>query len=147
MSDSMLLLFPLNEWFSFFSVHLNQLMYLKIYRCLGHAIRNSDYLRPGCGIFKEAWVTNVHQKMNKEDVLLIYTHNGILLGPKKKSNNVICSNMDEPRDYNTKWSKSDRETQILYDYHSYIEPQIWYKWTYSQNKQTHRQKHKLGVWD
>ena len=83
MSDSMLLLFPLNEWFSFFSVHLNQLMYLKIYRCLGHAIRNSDYLRPGCGIFKEAWVTNVHQKMNKEDVLLIYTHNGILLGPKK----------------------------------------------------------------
>ena len=60
-------------------------MYLKIYRCLGHAIRNSDYLRPGYGIFKESWATNAHQKMNKEDVLLIYTHNGILLGQKKKN--------------------------------------------------------------
>ena len=55
--------------------------------------------------------------------------------------------MDATRDYNTKWSKSDRERQILYDYHSYVEPQIWYKWTYLQNKQTHRQEHKLGVWD
>lgn len=54
-----------------------------------------DYLRPGYGIFKESWATNAHQKMNKEDVLLIYTHNGILLGQKKKkSNNVICSNME-----------------------------------------------------
>ena len=30
-------------------------------------------------------------------------------------NNVICSNMDGPRDYHTKWSKSDRERQIPYD--------------------------------
>ena len=28
--------------------------------------------------------------------------------------NDIC-NMDEPRDYHTKWSKSDRERQIPYD--------------------------------
>ena len=30
-------------------------------------------------------------------------------------NNAICSNMDETRDYHTKWSKSDRERQIPYD--------------------------------
>ena len=28
---------------------------------------------------------------------------------KKEWNNVICSNMDGPRDYHTKWSNSDRE--------------------------------------
>ena len=32
----------------------------------------------------------------------------------KKWNNAICSNMDEPRDYHTKWSKPDRERQISY---------------------------------
>ena len=44
-----------------------------------------------------------------------HTHNGILLSHKKEWNNAICSNMDEPRDYHTKWSKSDRERQISYD--------------------------------
>ena len=33
---------------------------------------------------------------------------------KKKWNNVVCSNMDGPRDYHTKWSESDRERQIPY---------------------------------
>ena len=37
---------------------------------------------------------------------------------KKEWNVVICSNMDGPREYHTKWSKSDRERQILY--HSVI---------------------------
>ena len=34
---------------------------------------------------------------------------------KKEWNDAICSNMDGPRDYHTKWSKSDRERQISYD--------------------------------
>ena len=34
---------------------------------------------------------------------------------KKEWNNAICSNMDGPRDYRTKWSKSDWERQISYD--------------------------------
>ena len=33
----------------------------------------------------------------------------------KKWNNAICSNVDGPRDYHTKWSKSERERQIPYD--------------------------------
>ena len=31
---------------------------------------------------------------------------------KKEQNNAICSNMDEPRDCHTEWSKSDTERQI-----------------------------------
>ena len=38
-----------------------------------------------------------------------YMYNGILLSHEKERNNAICSNMDEPRDYHTKWSKPDRE--------------------------------------
>ena len=48
--------------------------------------------------------------MDKENV--VYIHNGILLSHKKEWNNAICSNMDGPRDYHTKWSKSERERQI-----------------------------------
>ena len=44
-----------------------------------------------------------------------YIYNGILLSYKKEWNNAICSNMDGPRDYHTKWGKSDRERQIPYD--------------------------------
>ena len=34
---------------------------------------------------------------------------------KRKRNNAICSYMDESGGYPTKWSKSDKETQILYE--------------------------------
>ena len=56
----------------------------------------------------------VHQQMD-EDVAHIY--NGLLLHHKTKNNpnNTICSNMDEPRDCHTEWSKSDRERGILND--------------------------------
>ena len=38
-----------------------------------------------------------------------YIYNGILLSHKKEWNNAICSNMDGPRDYHTKWSKSEKD--------------------------------------
>ena len=57
--------------------------------------------------------------MNKEDVVHIY--NGILLSHKKEGNRAICSNMDGPRDYHTKWSKSDREETNIVWYHLYVE--------------------------
>ena len=56
---------------------------------------------------------SIHRQMDKEDVVHIY--NGILLNHKKEWNNAICSNMDGPRDYHTKWSQSERERQIPYD--------------------------------
>ena len=51
--------------------------------------------------------------MDKEDV--VHIHSGILLSHKKEWNNAICSNMDGPRDYHTKWRKSERERQISYN--------------------------------
>ena len=62
---------------------------------------------------------SIDRWMFKEDVVCIYSE--ILLSHKKEINNAICSNMDGPRDYHTKWSKSDREGQILYDYHLNVE--------------------------
>ena len=48
------------------------------------------------------------------DVVCIY--NGILLSHKKEWNNAICSNMDEARDYHTKWSKSERQISFGISY-------------------------------
>ena len=50
--------------------------------------------------------------MDKEAVVHVY--NGILVSNKLEWNNTIFSNKDGPRDYHTKWNKSDRERQILY---------------------------------
>ena len=56
--------------------------------------------------------------MNKEYVGCVYVcvcvYNGILLSHKKEWNRAISDDMDGPRRY-AKWSKSDREKQILYD--------------------------------
>ena len=53
------------------------------------------------------------------DLMFQWKDIGWLIGLKKKQkkewNNAICSNMDGPRDYHTKWNKSDRERQISYD--------------------------------
>ena len=48
----------------------------------------------------------------KKDV--VYMHQGILLS-HKKWNFAICYNMDGSRGYYVRWTKSDREKQILYD--------------------------------
>ena len=70
---------------------------------------------------------------------MAHTYNGILLSHKKEWNHTICSNMNGPRDYHTKWSKSDRERQISYD--------IIYMWDLKKKdtnnlytKQTHRHR-------
>ena len=49
---------------------------------------------------------------------------------KKEWNNATCSNMDGPRDYHTKGSKSDRERQISYDTTYMWNLKRWYKWIY-----------------
>ena len=69
--------------------------------------------------------------MDKEDVVYIY--NGILLIHKNEWKHAICTNMDGPRDYHIKWSKSERERQISYDIACMWNLKKWYKWTYLQN--------------
>ena len=56
---------------------------------------------------------SINRGIDKEDVVHIY--NGILLSHTKEWNNAICSNMNGPRDYHTKWSQSERERQIPHD--------------------------------
>ena len=51
--------------------------------------------------------------MDREDVAHIY--NETLLIHKEEWNDAIYKNMDGPRDYDTKWSKSGREKQVAYD--------------------------------
>ena len=53
--------------------------------------------------------------MDKEDVLYTHTqtHRGVLLSHKHEGNNAICSNMDGPRDYHTKWNKQDRDKYYI----------------------------------
>ena len=68
---------------------------------------------------------------------MVHIYNEMLLSHKKEWNNAICTNMVGPRGYQTKWSQSDRERQILYD--------VTYMWNlknntneYTKQKQTHR---------
>ena len=101
---------------------------------------------------------SIDRWMDKEDV--VHTYNGILMSHKKE-NNAICSNMDATRDYHTKWSISERESQIPYDiiyvwnllgwpkslfgfFHKILQKnpnevfgqpnKIWHKWTYLWNR-------------
>ena len=49
---------------------------------------------------------------------MLYIYTWMLLSHKKEWNNAIWCNMDEPRDYPTKWSKSQRERQCAITYKS-----------------------------
>ena len=67
--------------------------------------------------------------MDKE-LWYIYIHNGILLSYNKEHIWVSSNELDEPRAYYTEWSKSERETQILY-INAYIwNLERWYQWSY-----------------
>ena len=50
---------------------------------------------------------SIDRGMDKEDVVPMY--NGILLSHKKEWNNAICSYMDGPSDYHTKWSQKEKD--------------------------------------
>ena len=73
----------------------------------------------------------------------IYTQ-GILLSHKKEWNNSICSNIDGPRDYHTRWSKPGMGRQMSYN--------IAYMWNlkkkiqknlFTKQKETHRHRKQI----
>ena len=43
---------------------------------------------------------------------MVYIDNGILLSHKKDWNNAICSNIDDPKDDQSKWSKSEKDKYL-----------------------------------
>ena len=66
-------------------------------------------------------------------------HYGILPSHRKEWNNVVCSNIDEPRDYHTKWSKI-RQRQISY--------YITYEWNlkYGTNELSYKTEIESQMW-
>ena len=71
---------------------------------------------------------------DQEDIVHIYTE--VLLNHNKEYNNAICSNMEGPWLYQSKWRKSETETNTIW-YHFYVESQIWHKWIYVHNRKRH----------
>ena len=65
------------------------------------------------GLFQ--WVSSSHQVAKVLELQSFQWVNGILLIHKKEWHNAICNNLNGPRNYYTKWSKSDRKIQISYD--------------------------------
>ena len=47
---------------------------------------------------------------------MAYIYNWILFSHEKEQNSAICSGMDGPRHYFTKWGKSDRGSKISYHF-------------------------------
>ena len=74
--------------------------------------------------------------MDKEDV--IHIHNGILLRHKKEWNLVTCDNMDRPWGHYVKWNKSNRGSQISYNFS--------YMWNLknNNNKKAHIEREQSG---
>ena len=79
--------------------------------------------------------------MDKEDVVCVYiyiyastTCNGLSLSHKKEWDHAICSNMDRPRDYQTKWSKPEKDKYQMILLICRILKKKGYKWTYLQNR-------------
>ena len=65
--------------------------------------------------------TNIHNSQDMEMSInrwmekeVVHIYNGILLSHKKEFKNAICSIMDEPKDYHTKCSHSEKERKIPY---------------------------------
>ena len=50
----------------------------------------------------------IEEWMDKEDVVHIYIME-YYSATKKEWNNAICSHMDGPRDYQTKWSQTEKD--------------------------------------
>ena len=65
-----------------------------------------------------------------------HTHNGILLSPNKVWYLSICDNIDGPREYYAKWSKSDTWKTNTVPSHLHVESK-------KQNKQRQQNRNRL----
>ena len=63
----------------------------------------------------------------------------------KEWNNAICSNMGEPKDYHTKWTKSNRERWVTYNTTYMWKVKKWYKWNLRNRNRLTDIENKLKV--
>ena len=69
----------------------------------------------------------------------------LLLSHYEEWNKAICSNMDGPGDYYTKWNKSDKEKYHMVPFICRFLKK-WYKWTYLQNRLTDLKNKLIITW-
>ena len=62
-----------------------------------------------------SWFFSIIGYYKMQNIVVVHVYKGILFNHKKEWNTAILSNTDRPSDYHTKWSKSERESQVLYD--------------------------------
>ena len=55
----------------------------------------------------------------------------------------MCSSMDEPGDYHSKGSKSERERQIVFNITYMWNLKKWCKWTYLQSRNRLRRRKQI----
>ena len=70
--------------------------------------------------YKKSKFTEKESRLVVSREAMVHIHNGILLSCKKEDIWVNSNEVGEPGAYYTEWSKSERETQILY-----INAYIW----------------------
>lgn len=76
---------------------------------------------------------SINKGMDKEDMVMCthtHTHTHTLSleyysAIKKHDYNAICSNMEWPRDYHTKWLVRQRKTNIIW-YRLHVESKLWH---------------------
>ena len=89
----------------------------------------------------EATSVSIDRWMDKEDI--ISKHKMKYYSAVKNNSSAICSNMDGPRDYDTKQNKSDRESKIS-QYHLYVESKKMIQMNlFTKRKQTHRHRKQI----
>ena len=71
---------------------------------------------------------------------MVHIYNGTLLSHKKEWNNAICSNMDGPRDYNTEWSKSEKDNYRMISLTRGIYKNMIQMILFPKQKETHRHR-------
>ena len=121
---------------------------------IAQKIKNKLTIWPSCST--PGYLSTEHENTNSNTctlmsiaalflIVCVYTYNGILLSHKKEWNPAICDNTDGPWSYYVKWSKSDREKQILYGFtHMWILKQQQKKKNKTKQKQTHRYKKQIS---
>ena len=78
-------------------------------------------------MYKKYWEMPIDRLMDKD---VVHIYKGILFSHKKERNWVICRDVDGPRDYHTKWSKSDWEIYMYDITYMWNLKKKRYKWTY-----------------
>ena len=91
---------------------------------------------------------------------MCYIYNEIPASHKKEWHNTICGNADKPRDYHSKWGKSDKDRQVSDDiaYMWNLKKKLQIIYLQKRNRPTDIEnkrmvtkwkqgRERLGVWD